>query len=125
MSQPTPPPRPVAAVFDYRLPESLHTLRKAVGESNLRRFAVPGKPFVVIVTGAPGGDARLAFEDEAQLLKFYLSTLRINVTLEPQRRVQFLLRDLAPAFVDTVREATAQLARELDVAAGPAAQGGA
>jgi hypothetical protein len=88
-------------------------LRKVVGIENVPQFEAPNQPFVVLVVGGPDGEpARLAFEDEDQLLGFYLATLRTNTKLEPQRRVQFVLRDLAPTLEDTVREATQGLARE-------------
>ncbi|HEY6456160.1 MAG TPA: hypothetical protein VIY90_12875 [Steroidobacteraceae bacterium] len=106
--------RTVAAVFDLRRAGSREVLRKVVGMENVPQFEAPNQPFVVLVAGGPDGEfSRLAFEDEERLLGFYLATLRINAKLEPHRRVQFVLRDLAPAFEDTVREATQELAREL------------
>ena len=106
--------RTVAAVFDLRRAASCEALIKVVGLENTAQFESPNKPFVVLVVEGPDGSpARLAFEDEARLLGFYLATLRINVKLEPQRRVQFVLRDLAPEFEDRVRQATQDLGREL------------
>ena len=105
--------RTIAAVFDLRRAASCEALIKVVGLENTAQFESPNKPFVVLVIEGPAGSpSRLAFEDEARLLGFYLATLRINAKLEPQRRVQFVLRDLAPEFEDTVRQATQELARE-------------
>jgi hypothetical protein len=85
-----------------------------VGLENTAQFDSPNKPFVVLVIeGSDGAPSRLVFEDEGRLLGFYLATLRINAKLEPQRRVQFVLRDLAPTLEDTLRQATQDLAREL------------
>jgi hypothetical protein len=105
--------RTIAAVFDLRRAASCEALIKFVGLENTAQFESPNKPFVVLVVEGPdGGTSRLAFEDEARLLGFYLATLRINAKLEPERRVQFVLRDLAPEFADTLRQATQDLARE-------------
>jgi hypothetical protein len=109
--------RTVAAVFDLRRPASCNALIKVVGIENAPQFDSPTKPFVVLVVEGPDGDpSRIVFEDEERLLGFYLATLRINAKLEPQQRVQFVLRDLAPTFEETLRQATQELAREL---AGP------
>jgi hypothetical protein len=98
-------------------PASLQALRKVVGTDDTSQFEEPGKPFVVLVLYHPDGEfARIAFENESQLLAYYLITLRANAMLEPRRRVQFVLRDLAPDFEDALRQATQDLAREL---AGP------
>lgn len=106
--------RTIAAVFDLRRPASREALRKVVGVENVPQFAALKQPFVVLVADGPeGGYSRMGFEDEARLLGFYLATLRVNAKLEPQRRVQFVLRDLAPAFEHSVRQATRDLAREL------------
>jgi hypothetical protein len=105
--------RTIAAVFDLRRPGSREALRKVLGTENLPQFEAPNQPFAVLVVEGPDGEtSRLAFEDEGRLLGFYLATLRINAKLEPQRRVQFVLRDLAPTLEDTVRRATEDLARE-------------
>ena len=105
--------RTIAAVFDLRRTESVAALRSTVGDANIRQFIDPAKPLVVLVVEAQGAEpSRLAFESEAKFLTFYLSTLRVNATLEPMRRVQFVLRDVSPAFEHTVREATKDLARE-------------
>jgi hypothetical protein len=114
-------PGPVAAVFDIGRPESREALIKVVGDGNIRQFETSGKPFVVLFVDAPDGDfSRLEFAGENELLEFYLSTLRINTKLDPGRRVQFVLRDLAPRFEDRMRLATQELAREF--AATDAAQ---
>jgi hypothetical protein len=106
--------RTTAAVFDLRRRASCEALIKVVGIENAAQFDSPEKPLVVLVVEGPDGDtSRLVFEDEERLLGFYLATLRINVKLEPQRRVQFVLRDLAPTLEDTLRQATQELAREL------------
>jgi hypothetical protein len=106
--------RTVAAVFDLRRPASCKALIKVVGIESAPQFDAPNHPFVVLVVeGADGETSRIVFEDEERLLGFYLATLRINAKLEPQRRVQFVLRDLAPTLEDTLRQATQQLAREL------------
>jgi hypothetical protein len=106
--------RTIAAVFDLRRPASCEALIKVVGIENAAQFNSPNNPFVVLVVEGPDGDpSRLVFEDEERLRGFYLATLRINANLEPQRRVQFVLRDLAPTFEDTLRQATQELAREL------------
>jgi hypothetical protein len=106
--------RRIAAVFDLRRAASCEALIKVVGLENTAQFESPNKPFVVLVVEGPQGEpSRLAFEDEERLLGFYLATLRINAKLEPQRRVQFVLRDLAPKLEEAVRQATQDLAREL------------
>jgi hypothetical protein len=105
--------RTIAAVFDLRQPASRETLRKVVGIENVPQFEAMNQPFVVLVIEAPhGNSSRLGFEDEGRFLEFYLDTLRTNATLEPQQRVQFVLRDLAPMFEGTLRKATQDLARE-------------
>jgi hypothetical protein len=112
---------PIAAVFDLRQPASLEAMRKVAGAETARQFEEPGKPIVVLVLHRPDANfARIAFENESQLLAYYLITLRANAMLEPRRRVQFVLRDLAPDFESAVRQATQDLARELGVPAGPA-----
>jgi hypothetical protein len=106
--------RTIAAVFDLRRRASCEALIKVVGIENAVQFDSPEKPLVVLVIEAPdGAPSRLVFEDEERLLGFYLATLRINVKLEPQRRVQFVLRDLAPTLEDRLRQATQELGREL------------
>ncbi len=113
MTTASPGQRPVAAVFDLRRPASIEALRKVMGPENVKQFEDPAKPFVVLVLNGPGGEAeRLAFAGETQLREFYLATLRINVKLAPERRIQFVLRDLAPAFEDDLRQATQDLALE-------------
>lgn len=117
MTSASPGQRPVAAVFDLRRPASIEALRRVVGPENVKQFEDPAKPFVVLVINGPGGEAeRLAFVGETQLREFYLATLRINVKLAQERRVQFVLRDLAPEFEDDLRRATQDLALEI---AGP------
>jgi hypothetical protein len=109
--------RTIAAVFDLRLPASREALRKVVGLENVPQFEASNRPLVVLIVEAPHGKlARLAFEDEDRLLEFYLATLRANTKLDPQDQVQFMLRDVAPALEDSVRQATQELAREF---AGP------
>ncbi len=105
--------RTVAIVFDLRRPASREALGNVVGSKNVAQFEAPNQPFVVLVLDGPErSPSRLAFEDEERLLGFYLATLRNNTKVEPQQRVQFVLRDLAPTFEDTVRQATQELARE-------------
>ncbi|HEY4340691.1 MAG TPA: hypothetical protein VGM97_12170 [Steroidobacteraceae bacterium] len=105
--------RTIAAVFDLRQPASRETLRKVVGIENVPQFEAMNHPFVVLVIAAPHGNpSRLSFENEERFLDFYLATLRTNATLEPQQRVQFVLRDLAPMFEDALRKATQDLVRE-------------
>jgi hypothetical protein len=117
MSSANPIRGPIAAVFDLRQPASREALDKVVGTEKAAQFEAPGKPFVVLRLEHPNGDfARIAFEDESQLLAYYLINLRANAMLEQRRRVQFVLRDLAPDFEDTLRRVTQDLAREL---AGP------
>jgi hypothetical protein len=109
--------RTIAAVFDLRLPASREALRKVVGVENVPQFEASDRPLVVLIVEAPHGKlSRLAFEDEERLLEFYLATLRANTQLEPQDRVQFVLRDVAPTLEDSVRQATQELVREF---AGP------
>jgi hypothetical protein len=115
----------VAAVFDLTRPASLEALRRVVGEENVAQFGRPGKPLVVLVVegareGEEGELARLAFDGGAELLKFYLSTLRANTKLAQGRRVQFVLRDLAPELEETLRQATRDLALELQGPQGSA-----
>lgn len=111
-------PRSVAAVFDLRQEASFQALYNMVGEDDVLKYVQRGKPFVVVVVEPKVGEsARLAFEDESGLLEFYLSALRLNVTLEPKRRLQFVLRDLTVEFEARLRQATADLAQELGVAA--------
>jgi hypothetical protein len=115
----------VAAVFDLTRPASLDALRRVVGEENVAQFGRPGKPLVVLVVegqneGQHGELARLAFDGDEQLLKFYLSTLRANTKLEQKLRVQFIFRDLAPQLEDTLRQATRDLAVELQGSQGSA-----
>ena len=106
--------RTIAAVFDLRRPASREVLSKVVGSENVPQFDAMKQPIVVLAIEAPNGKpSRLGFADEAGFLDFYLTTLRTNAQLEPQRRVQFVLRDLAPTFEDTLRQATQELAREL------------
>jgi hypothetical protein len=106
--------RTIAAVFDLRRPASCKALITVVGIESAPQFDSPDKPFVVLVVEGPNGNpSRLVFEDEERLLGFYLATLRINAKLEPQQRVQFVLRDLAPTLEERIREATQELAREL------------
>jgi hypothetical protein len=105
--------RTIAAVFDLRLSASREALRKVIGMENVPQFEASNQPLVVLIIEAPHGKlARLAFEDEARLLEFYRTTLRANTKLEPQDRVQFVLRDVAPTLEDSVRQATQVLARE-------------
>jgi hypothetical protein len=107
--------RTVAAVFDLRQEPSFQTLFNMVGEEQVLKYVQRGKPFLVIVIEPKVGEtSRLAFENESGLLDFYLSTLRLNVTLEPKRRIQFVLRDLTPEVEALLRKATADLAQELD-----------
>jgi hypothetical protein len=114
MSDASPERGRIAAVFDLTQPASCDALAKVVGVENLPQFVERGKPFVVLVVEQPAGETvRLAFEGETELLNFYLSTLRINAKLEPALRVRFVLRDLAPAFEQTVRQATRDLAVEV------------
>lgn len=115
----------IAAVFDLTQPASLEALRRVVGEENVAQFGRPGKPLVVLVVEGQqeGQDAeltRLAFEGEDDLLKFYLSTLRANTKLAQRQRVQFVLRDLAPELEETLRQATRDLALELQGPQGSA-----
>jgi hypothetical protein len=115
----------VAAVFDLTRPASLEALRRVVGEENVAQFGRPGKPLVVLVVegqneGQDGELARLAFDGDEQLLKFYLSTLRANTKLAQKLRVQFVFRDLAPQLEDTLRRATRDLALELQGSQGSA-----
>jgi hypothetical protein len=115
------PPGRIAAVFDLGRPESREVLRKVVGSENVAQFNAPGKPLVVLVVDNLDGEtARLAFDGEPQLIEFYRATLKANVRLEPQRRVQFVLRDLAPSLVDALREAGQSLALELQPPSGSA-----
>jgi len=117
MSNVSPAQGPIAAVFDLSLPASHEALRKVVGVENVGQFVEPGKPFVVLVYDRSDGEySRLAFAGETQLRDFYLATLRTNAKLAPGRRVQFVLRDLAPHFEAALRQATSELALEL---AGP------
>jgi len=110
---------PVAAVFDLNQPASCVALADVVGVENLPRIIERAKPFVVLILEGPEGEsAHLAFEDESQFLHFYLSTLRVNATLEQRRRIQFVLRDLAPAFEETLRQATRDLAQVTGAPAG-------
>jgi hypothetical protein len=103
----------IAAVFDLRRPASREVLGKVVGSENVPQFDAMNQPIVVLAIEAVNGKpSRLGFADEAAFLGFYLATLRTNAQLEPQRRVQFVLRDLAPTFEDAVRKATHELARE-------------
>ncbi len=114
MTDASPGPRPVAAVFDLRRPASIEALRRVIGPENVRQFEDPEKPLVVLVLNGPGGEVeRLAFAGESQLREFYLATLRINVKLAQERRIQFVLRDLAPALEEDLRRATQDLALEL------------
>jgi hypothetical protein len=115
----------IAAVFDLTRPASVEALRRVVGEENVAQFGRPGKPLVVLVVegqqaGEGGELARLAFQGGDELLKFYLSTLRANTKLVQQRRVQFVLRDLAPELEETLRQATRDLALELQGPQGSA-----
>jgi hypothetical protein len=119
----------IAAVFDLTRPASLEALRRVVGEENVGQFGRPGKPLVVLVVegqqegqqeGEHGELARLAFEGADELLKFYLSTLRANTKLAQRQRVQFVLRDLAPELEETLRQATRDLAVELQGPQGSA-----
>jgi hypothetical protein len=111
-------PRTVAAVFDLRQEPSFQALFNMVGEEAVLKYVQRGKPFLVIVVEPKVGEtSRLAFENDSELLDFYLSTLRLNVTLEPKKRIQFVLRDLTPEVEAMLREATAELAQELDGAA--------
>jgi hypothetical protein len=115
----------IAAVFDLTRPASVEALRRVVGEENVAQFGRPGKPLVVLVVegqqeGQDGELARLAFDGGDELLKFYLSTLRANTQLAQQRRVQFVLRDLAPELEETLRQATRDLALELQGPQGSA-----
>ena len=106
-------PRTVAAVFDLRQQPSFQVLSNMVGDENVLQYVQRGKPFLVVVVEPKVGEtARLAFENEAELLEFYQSTLRLNATLEEKRRVQFVLRDLTPEVETLLRKATADLARE-------------
>jgi hypothetical protein len=105
--------RTIAAVFDLRRAASREVLSKVVGSENVPQFDAMNQPIVVLaIEGPDGKPSRLGFADEAGFLGFYLATLRTNAQLEPQQRVQFVLRDLAPAFEDAVRRATQELARE-------------
>ena len=118
MSNATTQPRTVAAVFDLRQEPSFQALFNMVGEEQVLQYVQRGKPFLVVVIEPKVGEtSRLAFENDSELLDFYRSTLRLNVTLEPKKRIQFVLRDLTPELEAMLREATADLARELDGAA--------
>jgi hypothetical protein len=115
------PPGRLAAVFDFGRPQSREVLRQMVGAANVAQFDTPGKPLVVLVVDdLDGGIVRLAFEGEPQLIEFYRATLRTNVKLQPQRRVQFVLRDVAPALVEALRDAGKALALELQLPDGAA-----
>jgi hypothetical protein len=121
MNSGNPIEHPIAAVFDLRQPASLEAMRKVAGAEKATQFEQPGKPLVVLVLYRPDVNfARIAFENESQLLAYYLITLRGNAMLEPRRRVQFVLRDLAPDLENALRQATQELARELGGSAGPA-----
>jgi hypothetical protein len=109
-----PRPRTVAAVFDLRQQASFQVLSNMVGDENVLQYVQRGKPFLVVVVEPKVGEtSRLAFADEDGLRDFYLSTLRLNVTLEEKRRIQFVLRDLTPEVENLLRKATADLAQEL------------
>ena len=111
----------IAAVFDLNQPASCDALAKMVGVENLPNVIERGKSFVVLIVDAPEGDTvRLAFAGETEFLSFYVSTLRINAKLEPQRRIQFVLRDLAQQFEETLRQATRRLALEVAAVEGSA-----
>jgi hypothetical protein len=117
MSTASPKRGRIAAVFDLNQPASRDALAKVVGIENVPNVIEQGKSFVVLVVEAPQGESvRLAFDGETEFLNFYLSTLKINAKLEQPLRVQFVLRDLAPAFEETLRQATRDLAAEI---AGP------
>ena len=114
MSSTNPTRGPLAAVFDLNQPASMQALRKVVGVENAAQYVQPGRPFVVLMLHRPDGEfERIAFEGESQLREYYLATLRINATIEPWRRVRFVLRDLAPDFEDSLRRATQDLAAAL------------
>jgi hypothetical protein len=115
----------IAAVFDLTRPASLEALRRVGGEDNVAQFGRPGKPLVALVAegqheGQHGELARLAFSGGDGLLKRYLPILRANTKLAQQRRVQFVLRDLAPELDGTLRQATRDLALALQGSQGSA-----
>ena len=114
-------PGRIAAVFDFARPESREVLRKVVGSENVAQFDTPGKPLaVLLVDNLDGETGRLAFASIHELVDFYRARLRANVALQPHQRVQFVLRDVAPALVEALRFATQALTLELQSPGGTA-----